>query len=930
MNFINFIILFIIQFPNFRCFIFSVIMPIYNTGRYLDDAIMSLINQTIGFENIQLIIVNDGSIDQSEEMALKYQNEYPNNIIYIKIENGGVSKAKNIGMEYATGNYINFLDPDDKWDSLAFSNILSFFQKNKNIEIVVTRIKFFELKEYYHPLDYKFYKTRIVNLGQEYNCIQTTGASIIFKSSLIKGKKFDEGVFFYEDVKFINYILLLKPIMGVIREAIYYYRIRADFTSNSQNQKKEINFYLYSLNNVHQYLLNYSQKIYNKTLPFIQFYIGYEVLKQISSKNYLFLDKISYNRCCEKVESLVSQIDEKYVLEQKNPSYRIKIFTLSRKYHKDLRYNIIFENESLIYSNHTIIDFKKTKDLIAWKILDIKDKILHLEGIDNFWMPREKYFYFCKFGNKSFFPKYFYYTNNDFITMYGNIEKGRIVNFDIPLQNTNIQFFHFYISYNEKIIEIFPSLGKFTHIPPIINGYYISENYIVKYINRSLTIFINNKNLVKIFEKQYIKQLKKEGKINIIKLRKESIKYRNKINKKEIWIISDGRDKAGDNGEFFFRYLKKKNLKGKIICFMIRKNCSDYKRLKKLGNILDSNSDNYLYIFLKASKIISSMSHSWVDNPFGEDRKYIRDLFQFDSIFLQNGILKDDLSKYLNRLNKNYSLFVTSTKKEYESIFNFNYGYNKNNVILTGLPRYDNLYRLNKIIKKEKKILIAPTWRIFIKGTTNKITYESIHSDTFKFTDYFNFYNSLINDEKLIVFMKQFNYKGIFCLHPFFSSQDIDFTRNNIFSIKNKCNYQKYLLISSILVTDYSSIFFDFAYLRKPVIYTHFDYKDYRRYQYQNGFFDYEKDGFGTIAHDLKSTINKIIDEIENNCSLKKIYLKKINKFFTYFDEHNNDRLFLKLLHKNKLNQQIKESISTILFLIILLICAKFISMKKI
>ena len=178
-------------------------MPIYNTGRYLDDAIMSLINQTIGFENIQLIIVNDGSIDQSEEMALKYQNEYPNNIIYIKIEHGGVSKAKNIGMEYATGNYINFLDPDDKWDSLAFSNILSFFQKNKNIEIVVTRIKFFELKEYYHPLDYKFYKTRIVNLGQEYNCIQTTGASIIFKSSLIKGKKFDEGVFFYEDVKFI-------------------------------------------------------------------------------------------------------------------------------------------------------------------------------------------------------------------------------------------------------------------------------------------------------------------------------------------------------------------------------------------------------------------------------------------------------------------------------------------------------------------------------------------------------------------------------------------------------------------------------------------------------------------------------------------------------------------------------------------------------
>ena len=81
-------------------------MPIYNTGRYLDEAIFSLFNQTIGFKNIQLILVNDGSIDQTEEISLKYQKKYPNNIIYIKIEHGGVSKARNIGIDYATGRYI--------------------------------------------------------------------------------------------------------------------------------------------------------------------------------------------------------------------------------------------------------------------------------------------------------------------------------------------------------------------------------------------------------------------------------------------------------------------------------------------------------------------------------------------------------------------------------------------------------------------------------------------------------------------------------------------------------------------------------------------------------------------------------------------------------------------------------------------------------
>lgn len=927
LEYIIFKILLIIKLYQIRCFIFSVIMPIYNTGRYLEEAIFSLLNQTIGFKNIQIILVNDGSIDQTEEISLKYRNFYPNNIIYIKIDHSGVSKARNIGIQYATGNYITFLDPDDKWDSKAFSYILLFFKNNKNIDLVAARLKFFELIEVYHPLDYKFYRTRIVNLTKEYNCIHLSGSSSIFKSSLIKGKIFGEDIYFYEDVKLINSILLVNPVMGVIRESVYYYRKRADFTSNTQTHNKEIDFYFSTIKNVHQYLINSSKIIYNITVPFIQFFIGYDLLFRITSHVYKYLDKFNYNKYCEIFESLLKQIDDKYILEQKILSYKIKIFALSRKYHKDLRYDIIFENESFIYSGHTLIDFKKNNDFIVWRILEIKNNILHLEGKENFWMPRDKYFYFCRKGDKTFFPKYYHYSGYDFITMYGIIEKGRIINFDIPLDNFNKQIFHFYISYNETIIEIFPSLGWFTHIPAINDGYFISDNYIAKYINKSLTIFKNSNELSKLFEEQYCEQLEKKGKNYIIKLRKENIKFRNTIKKKKIWIICDRPDRAGDNGEYFFRYLKKKNPKGIISYFVIRKNSSDYKRLKRLGNIINLDSDEYLNLFLKADKIISSMSNSWVDNPFGEDRKYIRDLFHFDLIFLQHGIIKDDLSENLNRLKKNYSLFITSTKKEYKSILNFKYGYNKNNVILTGLPRYDHLFRLNKIKKKKQIILIIPTWRMNIKGTVNVITYESIHSDSFKFTFFFNFYNNLINDERLISVMKKFNYTGIFCLHPSFSSQYIDFTRNKIFSIMSKCNYQKYLIDASLLVTDYSSIFFDFAFLRKPVLYAHFDYEEYRKNHYPEGYFDYEKDGFGPVSYDLKSTIDEIINEIENNCFLRKKYLKRINKFFTFSDEHNNDRLYKEIINNKKLRKPISTIIYTII--IILIINLKFIIWMK-
>ncbi|MEC1961056.1 glycosyltransferase family 2 protein, partial [Bacillus subtilis] len=92
---------------------FSVIMPIYNVELYLTEAIESIINQTVGFENIQLILVNDDSPDKSEIICKEYAQKYPNNIVYAKKQNGGVSSARNYGLKYAEGRYIQFLDPDD-------------------------------------------------------------------------------------------------------------------------------------------------------------------------------------------------------------------------------------------------------------------------------------------------------------------------------------------------------------------------------------------------------------------------------------------------------------------------------------------------------------------------------------------------------------------------------------------------------------------------------------------------------------------------------------------------------------------------------------------------------------------------------------------------------------------------------------------------
>ena len=157
----------IITYSFTKRFTFSIVMALFNTARYLDYSIGSLINQTIGIKNIQIILINDGSIDETEEKCLFYQDEYPNNIIYIKLNHSGVSKARNIGLRYVLGKYINFFDSDDIWGKDAFHYVLLFFKFHQNINIVGCRLKFFEAKENYHPLDYKFYKTRVANLTEE-------------------------------------------------------------------------------------------------------------------------------------------------------------------------------------------------------------------------------------------------------------------------------------------------------------------------------------------------------------------------------------------------------------------------------------------------------------------------------------------------------------------------------------------------------------------------------------------------------------------------------------------------------------------------------------------------------------------------------------------------------------------------------------------
>ena len=116
-------------------FKFSIVSAVYNVGPYIDEMIKSIVNQDIGFEkNVQLILVDDCSTDNSFDICTKWQEKYPKNIIAIRLpcNSGGASVPRNEGMKYVEGKYINCTDPDDFLTLNTLSSVYNFFEQHEN------------------------------------------------------------------------------------------------------------------------------------------------------------------------------------------------------------------------------------------------------------------------------------------------------------------------------------------------------------------------------------------------------------------------------------------------------------------------------------------------------------------------------------------------------------------------------------------------------------------------------------------------------------------------------------------------------------------------------------------------------------------------------------------------------------------------------
>ncbi len=203
----------------------SIIVPVYNVENYVGKCLQSLVNQTL--EGIEIIVVNDGSTDNSKELIKKFMKEnISSNIIYVEKENGGLSDARNYGMKYAKGEYIAFLDSDDYVENTMYEKLY-----NKAIS---ENADYVECDFYWvYPNKKKEDKGfRYTNKKEMFVHARVVAWNKLIKRDVIK-EKFPYGMH-YEDVEFFYKLLPNITKFACVEEPLIYYIQRENSLVNKQ------------------------------------------------------------------------------------------------------------------------------------------------------------------------------------------------------------------------------------------------------------------------------------------------------------------------------------------------------------------------------------------------------------------------------------------------------------------------------------------------------------------------------------------------------------------------------------------------------------------------------------------------------------------------------------------------------------------------
>ena len=242
----------------------SIIVPVYGVEKYIDKCLNSLVKQSL--KEIEIIVVNDGTKDNSQKIIDKYVKEYPDKIkSYIK-ENGGQGSARNYGLKKATGEYIGYVDSDDFVEKDMYKKLYNKAKEN-NYDIVVCG-NYNVSEDYQNKNIDAFINNYNTDLENIFFGKMAVWNKIYKRDILIKNKlEFKEKVW-YEDLAFTLKAIMNSNTFAFIDEPLYDYLIREGSTMNNSNVQRNLEI-LDAFNDILSYIQHNKKEEYFSKIEFL-------------------------------------------------------------------------------------------------------------------------------------------------------------------------------------------------------------------------------------------------------------------------------------------------------------------------------------------------------------------------------------------------------------------------------------------------------------------------------------------------------------------------------------------------------------------------------------------------------------------------------------------------------------------------------------
>ena len=789
----------------------SIVLACYNIGRYLDECVESLMNQSLNRDTVEVVIVDDGSTDDTFDVSLRLKNKYPHNIIIKQQHNQGVSVARNAGIEMASGKYINFCDPDDSLGPLSLEDAADRLEENDDIDVVAMPMYYFEGRQGPHPLNRKFRdEFRVVDLEKTPADFQLSAATAMFRRSAIGDIRFPVGQVLGEDAYFVTSILLKTGRYGLSALARYNYRVRQDASNALASSSYSLDNQIQKLKGWMLPALRLAKKRLGAVPNFIYAGFAYDFCFAARSQQaLLFQDVPRRGRYMRLALPILTEIPIRLIFSQTQMSHEEKVSLVQLVHGEKAEAKL-----RLVKGQPKII-------IMGLALRDPLLKISRIEQVgDALTLTVQSHLY----GSGELLAeldgvklKVFRYRPSDAPAIVFGMPQKCLIGFQIRIpvgalqEAKSLKFFHLFngekihfVQRYTKFSNPFLSLGK---------NAWIAYGLHFRISDDGLDMAPAERRKIWAFEKEHVREMSKKGFVKAAVLRGLlALKKR----RPGTAVFMDRPGKAGDSAEVLLRHYNANPSAYPAISeavFVLDRKSSDWRRLSSEFNLVRFGSLKHKYALLNADWLISTHADENIFYPDIEEGKWLFDQLKAKRIFLQHGVIHlKDVSSWLHKNNKNFWRFITSVQHERDTVASARYGYASKEVVMSGLPRFDRLAVMNPT--GSRSVLITPTWRKNVVDELNALASGNAVAEYVKNNRYFQDWLGLKT-----AFDKLFTERGVaintkIIWHPAIAKS---LSSANLEARESNIDYAQEITDSVAVITDFSSLVYDAVFVGKPV-----------------------------------------------------------------------------------------------------------------